>query len=607
MMPENKMQRLYKVDTPANTIERITQILKNMDITVHQEMLKSVDGLLFSCRYSLDGIDALTQNGKGTSREFAVAGALAELMERLQNLTMFTSKIGMDKTDIFRVVPDMVEIDNLDKLHSITDKECESDIHRVCDELIISSSGPIYVDNFYDVKNDKVVFLPHINMLFTTGSNGMCAGNTPAEAMVQGICEIIEREALKQIYAENVVPPAIPDEFIKNSSGYKIIKALDNKDISIMVKDCSLGRDFPVVGVIGVNMVTGRYRLAIGSHPVFDYALQRTLAELYQGFGEEEISELGKEMKLGNDPFAESDTRVDRDVKRTVNYMDQFTGRKGEIPEGIFYKEPTYEFKPWDTFSNSSSYEEDLKILKTLVISNGSNIYVKDLSFLNFPAYYVYITKYSPTTYNLPWKNTGILKKMYELRRTIKPELHQIYSNLANSSIPEVLNLLTFVEYYLSCPEISKDEKPHGWIESIFHSKIPEEFIIPPEYLLALLYHKVGNYKASYKKMDDLFNRYGFERERQKHLFAFRDALFLLSRKCNADEIENLLSNYYHKECVSTMLSMLTDKDIILKTIKIPKPSDYKYHLECESIFEKIRQKVKDSSIDQYTTRDYFW
>ncbi len=601
------MQILYKFDTPANTIERITQILKNMDISVRQETLKSIDGFLFSCCYSLDGIEYMVQHGKGTSSEFAAAGALAELMERMQNFAIFTSKIGVDKTDILRVIPDMIEICDLDKLHSINDKRCESDIRGVCGELIISSSGPIYVDKFYDVKNNMVVFLPHINMLFTTGSNGMCAGNTPAEAMVQGICEILEREVLKQIYAENVIPPTIPDKFLKNSDSYKIIKAFDNKNISIIVKDCSVGMDFPVVGVIGVNKITGRYRLAIGSHPVFDYALQRTLAELYQGFGEEELFELGKEMKLGNDPFAEPNTRTDRDIKRTINYMDQFTGRKGELPEGIFYKEPTYEFKPWDTFNDSHSYEEDLKIFKNLVISNGSNIFIKNLSFLDFPAYYIYITRYSPTTYSLPWKNTDIFKKMYELRRTITPKLHQIYSNLANSSVHEVLDLLTFVEYYLSCPEISKDDKPHGWIESIFHSKIPEEYIIPPEYLLALLYHKVGNYEASYKKMDGLFNRYGFEREGQKHLFAFRDALFLLSKKYKADEIENLLSNYYQNNCVSTVMSMLTNKDIILKTINIPKPSDYKYHQDCTSIFEKIRQKAKDSTINQYRTRDYFW
>jgi ribosomal protein S12 methylthiotransferase accessory factor len=595
--------RSYKADTPENTIERITQIFNSMDITVHQETFDSIDGILFSCSYSLDGIQYLAQNGKGNSREFAIAGALAEMMERLQNLISFAFKIGMDKTEILRVIPDMIEIDNLDMLYSINDNECGSDIRGLCDELLISSSGPIYADKFYDVKNDTVVLLPHPNIITTTRSNGMCAGNTPAEAIVQGICEILERESLKQIYAEHVIPPTIPEEFIKNGIAYKIIETLANKDISIIVKDCSLGRDFPVVGAIAVNKVTGQYKFAIGSHPVFDYALERTLTELYQGFGEEEISKLGNELLLGNDPFA--DIEAGRDVKRTVNFANQVVRGRGELPESIFYKKPTYEFEPWDTFDNSASYEEDLKIFKELIISNGSNIYIKDLSFLNFPTYYVYIPRYSPLWYNHAWTNTGLFKKIYELSRTT--DLRAIYDNLMNSSVPELLDMITFIDSFLVFPEILEDDKPIKWLQTIFHSKISKEYVIAPEYLLALLYHKVENYEESYKKMDDFFNRYGVKRESQKYLFAFRDALFLLSKKYKPEEIETLLSNYYHKNCVSTVMTMLTIKNMMLMTIKSPKPADYKYYDACKTIFDKIRQKVKDSSINQYAIRDYFW
>ena len=595
--------RRYKTDTPENTIKRITQILNDMDITIYQERFNNIDGTLFSCQYSLDGVTYLGQNGKGKNREFAVAGALAELMERMQNLIIFAFKIGLDKTDILRAIPDMIEIDNLDVLYSINDKKCERDIRRVCEELLITSPDPIYADKFYDVKNDMVVLLPHPNIITTTRSNGMCAGNTPAEAIVQGICEILEREALKQIYAENVIPPTIPDDFIKNCNCYKIIKALANKDISITVKDCSLGSDFPVVGVIAVNKVTGRYKFSLGSHPVFDYALERSLTELYQGFGEGEISELGNEMVLGKDPFA--DAEVDRNVKRTANFANQVVRGRGELPESIFYKEPTYEFEPWDTFNNSASYEEDLKIFKELIISNGSNIYIKDVSFLNFPTYLVYITGYSPVWYNHAWKNTDSFKKIYALNRTT--DLRAIYSNLMNSSVPEVLDLVTFIESFLSFPEILEDEKPIKWLRTIFHSKISKEYAIAPEYLLALLYHKVGNYEESYKKMDAFLNRYGVKREGQKYLFAFRDALFLLSKNYKPDEIENLLSDYYHKNCVSTVMTMLTIKDLMLMKIKSPKPSDYKHYDACKSIFEKMQQKVKDNSINQHAIRDYFW
>ena len=135
------MQREYKTDTPGNTIERITRILKHIDITAHQEVQKSVDGHLFSCQYSLDGTEFLAQNGKGTSMDYAVAGALAELMERMQNLLIFNSKIGLNNIDILRVIPDMIKIDNLDALYSLNDDKCELDIQRVCKEVMINPSG----------------------------------------------------------------------------------------------------------------------------------------------------------------------------------------------------------------------------------------------------------------------------------------------------------------------------------------------------------------------------------------------------------------------------------------------------------------------------------
>ena len=66
---------------------------------------------------------------------------------------------------------------------------------------------------FYSVQEDRVVWIWR-NYAWEQGSNGMCAGNTPAEALVQGLSEIFERYAIQEVLAGNIIPPDIPPEGI---------------------------------------------------------------------------------------------------------------------------------------------------------------------------------------------------------------------------------------------------------------------------------------------------------------------------------------------------------------------------------------------------------
>lgn len=101
-------------------------------------------------------------------------------------------------------------------------------------------------------------------------SNGMCAGNTPEEALVQGISEILERIVNKQVIRDKVVPPAIPREYMANFP--KIDAMLSSLESSgnfhVIIKDCSLNQDFPVVGVICINKSDQSYFVRFGAHPI---------------------------------------------------------------------------------------------------------------------------------------------------------------------------------------------------------------------------------------------------------------------------------------------------------------------------------------------------
>lgn len=47
------------------------------------------------------------------------------------------------------------------------------------------------------------------------GSNGMSAGNTREEALVQGMSEVVERYVQKRIFSDRPALPDIPEDYLR--------------------------------------------------------------------------------------------------------------------------------------------------------------------------------------------------------------------------------------------------------------------------------------------------------------------------------------------------------------------------------------------------------
>ena len=81
--------------------------------------------------------------------------------------------------------------------------------------------------------------------------NGAAAGNTPEEALVQAMSEILERYVHKQIMTGQVAPPLIPrDYWGRNSRLANMVRQIENQGYQVQIKDCSLGLGIPIVGVV---------------------------------------------------------------------------------------------------------------------------------------------------------------------------------------------------------------------------------------------------------------------------------------------------------------------------------------------------------------------
>lgn len=182
----------------------------------------------------------------------------------------------MSYLDVLKNWPDAVEVKNREELHSLNGNECMDSVNRVCDELQMESvkdfPNTIYAAKFFSVKDNKVLYLPYSELYRSLRSNGMCAGNAPEEAMVEGLCEIMERMAIKSIFMDEIAPPAVPEEVLKRYPAYAIIEDARSEGLKVEIRDCSLGKGLPVLGILTINEKNGLYKYNFGSHPDFDFS-----------------------------------------------------------------------------------------------------------------------------------------------------------------------------------------------------------------------------------------------------------------------------------------------------------------------------------------------
>ena len=280
----------YKAVPPYRTINKIRSILEFLNIFT-TEFHVGMENFYHSCRVFINN-EKLQQlnlgtNGKGIKVDYALASAYGELMERIQNRMIFKDMFyasieGMKRLEKqypefyeeikrnncllqFRYYPDetILNINSwlnfehlINKFLPNLNKDLESNFFQ--NERSKKIDFNLLQAPYYNVKENKVENIPFQLLRLSAGSTGLCAGNTPEEAILQGINEIFERFVLQQIYIQELVPPTIPESFFQNNE--IIHKLKHQKKFSFEIKDCSLGCGFPVIGLLlipvgGINLV----------------------------------------------------------------------------------------------------------------------------------------------------------------------------------------------------------------------------------------------------------------------------------------------------------------------------------------------------------------
>ena len=274
----------YKEFHPNETLKNIRSILNGLGIQVYEKSWYNYKDYCYSVRIQADEFNNVGMNGKGVSRVYALASAYGEFMERLQNRNLFFRKYGLkpDKNSF----PDEVTFDS-NEFYAKT-KHLEElilgfpndDIKSLIeDEPSTRSCAP-----FKDLIDNVIEYLPSKFIAFACGTNGMCAGNSEAEALIHGICEIFERYVSKKIVLEKLLLPEIPFTEVKSEKLLHALKYLKKLNYTIKIKDCTLGGKYPVIGLLVMNKDKTKFQLKLGSDPIFEIALERCLTEIFQGF-----------------------------------------------------------------------------------------------------------------------------------------------------------------------------------------------------------------------------------------------------------------------------------------------------------------------------------
>lgn len=351
-------------------------------------------------------------NGKGSTKESALASALGEFIERLNCNFFYNDQFwGEDIANAeFVHYPDEkwfqpgpngeLPAEVLDEhTREIYDPEDELLGTHLYDTNSGNKARGICSLPFVRQSDGETVYFPSnlIENLYL--SNGMSAGNTLAEAQVQCLSEIFERAVKREILEGELALPDVPEHVLaKYPKIVEGIKGLEEQGFPVLVKDASLGGQFPVMCVTLMNPRTGGVFASFGAHPNFEVALERSLTELLQGRSFEGLNDLPK-------PTFSSNA-----VTEPNNFVEHFIDSSGVVSWRFFSAKSDYDFVEWDFTNNGeNSNADEAQELFTILEEMGHKVYMAVYQHLGATACRILVPGYSEIylVEDLVWDNTN--------------------------------------------------------------------------------------------------------------------------------------------------------------------------------------------------------
>ena len=394
------------------TIANMSGILADLGIKIEIASWRNIIPNVWSLHIRDAHSPMCFTNGKGATKEGALASALGEFIERLSNNHFFAEAFwGEDMANLpfvhypnerwFKPGPeDALPVEILDEYCL---RIFNPDGELLGSHLIDTNSGNVQrgiCSLPYVRKSDgEVVYFPSNLVENLYVSNGMSAGNTLAEAQVQCLSEIFERAVKREIIEGEMALPDVPYEVLAKYPGILAgIQGLEEQGFPVLVKDASMGGMYPVMCVTLMNPRTGGVFASFGAHPSFEVALERSLTELLQGRSFEGLNDLPPP------------TFVSNAVTEPNNFVEHFIDSSGIMSWRFFSDKANFEFVEWDfSGKGKSSNAEEAETLFRILEGMGKEIYTATYDDLGAMSCRILVPGYSEVyaVEDLVWDNTN--------------------------------------------------------------------------------------------------------------------------------------------------------------------------------------------------------
>ena len=451
---ENNTYILGKDLPLEQTIANMSSIMANLGMKIEIASWRNIVPNVWSLHIRDAHSPMCFTNGKGASKESALASALGEFIERLNCNFFYHGQFWGE------------EIANADFVHhpsekwfkpAFRDRLPKEILDDYCRE-IYNPDGELRGSHLYDTNSGnvkrgicclpfvresdgEVVYFPSnlIENLFL--SNGMSAGNTIAEAQVQCLSEIFERAVKREILEGEMALPDVPQDVLaKYPHIVAGIKGLEEQGFPVLVKDASMGGKYPVMCVTLMNPRTGGVFASFGAHPSFEVALERSLTELLQGRSFEGLNDLPR-------PTFQSNA-----VTEPNNFVEHFIDSSGLVSWRFFSAKANFEFVEWDFSSQGENANvEEAATLFGILKDLGKEVYMAVYTELGAPACRILVPNYSEIypVEDLIWDNTNkallFREDILNLHRLDDNKLAKLLERLEESDLDDYTDIVTLI------------------------------------------------------------------------------------------------------------------------------------------------------------------
>lgn len=393
-------------------------------------------------------------NGKGATKEAALASALGEFIERLNCNFFYNDQYwGEDIAN----APFVHYPNEQWFMPGPKDALPQEILDDYCLE-IFNPDGELRGSHLYDTNSGNkargICSLPFVRqsdgqtVYFPSNlienlylSNGMSAGNTLAEAQVQCLSEIFERAVKREILEGELCLPDVPQDVLAKYPGIVAgIQGLEEQGFPVLVKDASLGGEFPVMCVTLMNPRTGGVFASFGAHPSFEVALERSLTELLQGRSFEGLNDLPQ-------PTFESHALTEPN-----NFVEHFIDSSGVVSWRFFSAKADFEFVEWDfSGQGEDSNEQEAQTLFGILEGLGKEAYMAVYDDLGATACRILVPGYSEIypVEDLIWDNTnralGFRADILNLHNLDSRSLKLLYKRLEQVEVDEYTTITTLI------------------------------------------------------------------------------------------------------------------------------------------------------------------